>query len=109
MPHLEFLYRIVAVMDPSPTAISIIPSVQSPDITRLILPIAGGTVRGPQINGEIVKDSGADWAQRIANSSKVRKLFNGIIICAIYILYHTENIPRPKYPPDFVICPGATQ
>jgi hypothetical protein len=61
-PHLEFIYRIVADMDPNA---SLIPKVQGTGISRLVLPIVGGTVRGPQVNGEIVKNSGADWAQRV--------------------------------------------
>ncbi|KAJ4422772.1 hypothetical protein N0V82_002551 [Gnomoniopsis sp. IMI 355080] len=70
MPHLEFIYRIVAFMDPG---FSSIPNVHNTGLSRLILPIAGGTVRGPKINGEIVRNSGADWAQRIS-SSKVRMI-----------------------------------
>lgn len=66
-PHLEFIYRIVAEMDPGASPI---PNVQGTAVSRIVLPIAGGTVRGPQINGEIVKNSGADWAQRI-DSPKV--------------------------------------
>lgn len=63
-PHLEFIYRIVAEMDPGASPI---PNVQGTAVSRIVLPIAGGTVRGPQIKGEIVKNSGADWAQRIGS------------------------------------------
>lgn len=71
MPHLEFIYRIVAFMDPGFTSI---PNVHNTGLSRVVLPIAGGTVRGPKINGEIVRNSGADWAQRIS-SSKVRTIY----------------------------------
>lgn len=67
MPHLEFIYRIVATMDP---ASSLIPNIHNNGLSRLILPITGGTVRGPLIKGEIVPNSGADWAQ-VIGSSKV--------------------------------------
>lgn len=70
MPHLELIYRIVAFMNPDSTSI---PNVSNTGLSRLILPIAGGTVRGPNINGEIVKNSGADWAQR-TSQSKVRTI-----------------------------------
>ncbi|KAH8775579.1 hypothetical protein F5883DRAFT_701774 [Diaporthe sp. PMI_573] len=70
-PHLEFIYRIVADMDPGASPI---PNVQGTAVTRIVLPIAGGTVRGPQINGEIVKNSGADWAQRIESPKSPTKL-----------------------------------
>lgn len=70
MPHLELIYRIVAFMDPNSTSI---PNVSNTGLSRLILPICGGTVRGPKINGEIVKNSGADWAQR-TNQSKVCRI-----------------------------------
>lgn len=69
MPHLEFIYRIVA--DMSPNSFSI-PNVHGTGISRLILPIIGGTVRGPRIIGEIVKNSGADWAQRISGNSSTK-------------------------------------
>lgn len=78
-PHLEFLYRIVAHMGPGP--LSVIPNVHGTGITRLVLPIAGGTVRGPRVRGEIVRDSGADWAQRIdgggGSSAKVSEWLIG--------------------------------
>lgn len=70
MPHLEFIYRIVAFMDPDSSSI---PNVGNTGVSRLILPIRGGTVRGPNIRGEIVRNSGADWAQRFS-LSKVRRL-----------------------------------
>ncbi|CAN8099174.1 unnamed protein product [Discula destructiva] len=66
MPHLEFIYRIVAFMDPESSSI---PNINNTGVSRLILPIAGGTVRGPHIRGEIVRNSGADWAQRIGSMS----------------------------------------
>lgn len=68
MPHLEFIYRIAALMDPGSTSI---PNVHNTGLSRLILPIAGGTVRGPRIKGDIVQNSGADWAQ-LTSASKVR-------------------------------------
>lgn len=68
MPHLEFIYRIVVSMDPTS---SLIPNIHNNGSSRLILPIAGGTVRGPLVNGEIVQNSGSDWAQIIGGSSQV--------------------------------------
>lgn len=64
MPHLELIYRIVAVMGPDSTSI---PNTPNAGVSRLILPITGGSVRGPTIRGEIVRYSGADWAQRISS------------------------------------------
>ncbi|KAK2035600.1 hypothetical protein LX32DRAFT_633353 [Colletotrichum zoysiae] len=61
MPHLDFVYRIVCDMDPSSYEIS---NVDSSSITRLVLPILGGSVKGPRIQGKIVERSGADWLQR---------------------------------------------
>ncbi|KAJ3523223.1 hypothetical protein NM208_g12534 [Fusarium decemcellulare] len=62
-PHLEFVYRVVAEMDKE--GVSEIKSVDSTSVTRLVLPIRGGSVNGPRINGIIVDRSGADWAQVI--------------------------------------------
>ncbi|KAK2011932.1 hypothetical protein LZ32DRAFT_692217 [Colletotrichum eremochloae] len=62
MPHLNFVYRIVCDMDPNSYEI---PNVDSSGITRHVLPILGGSVKGPRIQGKIVERSGADWLQRI--------------------------------------------
>ncbi|KAM0552439.1 hypothetical protein ACHAPJ_008000 [Fusarium lateritium] len=62
-PHLEFIYRIVAEMDEG--GVSEIKGVDSTSVTRVVLPIQGGTVNGPQIKGVIVEKSGADWAEVI--------------------------------------------
>jgi hypothetical protein len=67
-PHMDFVYRMVAEMHP--TQIYKMKNVQGTNITRQVMHIAGGTVRGPRINGTLVKDSGADWAQRM-DSPKV--------------------------------------
>lgn len=83
MPHLELIYRVVALMGPGPGPSSSysIPNVHGTGVTRLVLPIAGGTVRGPRISGEIVQNSGADWAQRIggvgSGSTKVSRAGRG--------------------------------
>jgi hypothetical protein len=45
MPHLRFIYRIVAEMDKG--GVGVIKSVDSTDKTRLYLPIQGGAVNGP--------------------------------------------------------------
>ncbi|KPM45194.1 hypothetical protein AK830_g1361 [Neonectria ditissima] len=63
MPHLEFVYRIVAEMGRE--GVSTIPSVDDTTVTREVLPIHGGTVHGPNIQGIIVPRSGADWAETI--------------------------------------------
>lgn len=63
MPHLEFVYRIVADMDKE--GVSEIPNVDSTKVTRIVLPIRSGTVDGPDIKGVIVERSGADWAEII--------------------------------------------
>lgn len=68
MPHMEFVYRIVCQMTGDH---SLIDGVQDTNISRLILPIAGGTVSGPNINGIIVPNSGADWAQLVGSEEQV--------------------------------------
>jgi hypothetical protein len=68
MPHLEFVYRIVCQMAVNYTTIAAVPDT---NISRLVLPIAGGTVSGPDIKGIIVPNSGADWAQVIGDELKV--------------------------------------
>lgn len=62
MPHLDFIYRIVCDMDSN---ISEIHNVDKTDITRVVLPILSGSVKGPRIEGKIVERSGADWAERV--------------------------------------------
>lgn len=68
MPHMQFVYRIVCQMTGDNT---IIDNVQDTNISRLILPIAGGTVSGPDIKGIIVPNSGADWAQLVGGEEQV--------------------------------------
>lgn len=67
MPHMEFVYRIVADMDSE--GISEIPGVDGTSVSRIVLPIHGGSVSGPRIQGIIVEKSGADWAQ-VVNPQK---------------------------------------
>ncbi|OLN87604.1 UPF0311 protein-like protein 2 [Colletotrichum chlorophyti] len=67
MPHLDFIYRIVCDMDPG---VSEIRNVDNTGVARLVLPILGGSVKGPRIEGKIVERSGADWAERL-NPDKV--------------------------------------
>jgi hypothetical protein len=71
MPHLEFIYRIVAEMDKG--GVTEIKGVDSTSRTRVVLPIQGGYVNGPQIKGTIVEKSGADWAE-VINPNKVQNL-----------------------------------
>ncbi|KAK2061729.1 hypothetical protein LY76DRAFT_614159 [Colletotrichum caudatum] len=68
MPHLDFVYRIVCNMGPSFSEIS---NVDSSSITRIVLPILGGSVKGPRIQGKIVERSGADWLHR-SHAQKIR-------------------------------------
>lgn len=69
MPHLDFVYRIVAEMDAE--GISKIRGVNGTSATRVVLPILRGKVSGPRIQGVIVERSGADWAE-VFGTDKVR-------------------------------------
>lgn len=69
-PHLEFVYRLVASMHP--TDKYELENLQGTGITRSIGHIHKGTVHGPGIKGEVIENSGADWAQRI-HTKKVRQ------------------------------------
>lgn len=62
-PHLEYVYRLVAQMHPVDHYE--ISNIQGTGISRSIGHIQKGTVKGPRINGVVVENSGADWAQRI--------------------------------------------
>jgi len=62
-PHLDFVYRLVAEMHP--TSKYLIPNIQGTGISRNVLHIKSGTVKGPRINGVVVENSGADWAKRV--------------------------------------------
>lgn len=68
-PHLEFVYRLVAKMHP--TDKYEMENIQGTGVTRSVGHIQSGTVKGPGINGVVIENSGADWAQRI-HSKKVR-------------------------------------
>ncbi|RGP73921.1 hypothetical protein FSPOR_1615 [Fusarium sporotrichioides] len=84
MPHLEFIYRIVADMDKG--GVAAIEGVDSTHKTRLYLPIQGGTVHGPRIKGVIVDKSGADWAEVLSP----KKSF--IRLNAMYMLKTDDNV-----------------
>lgn len=62
-PNLEFVYRLVAKMHP--TDRYELPNQQGTGISRSIAHIQSGYVKGPEVNGIVVENSGADWAQRI--------------------------------------------
>lgn len=68
MPHLEFIYRIVAEMDKE--GVTQIAGIDGTSRSRVVLPIQKGQVTGPQIKGIIVAKSGADWAE-VINPNKV--------------------------------------
>ncbi|KAI1028340.1 hypothetical protein LB503_002134 [Fusarium chuoi] len=67
-PGLEFVYRLVAKMHP--TNGYDIENIQGTGITRSIAGIESGTVKGPGIEGTLVENSGADWAEQV-HSKKV--------------------------------------
>ncbi|KAH7137427.1 hypothetical protein B0J13DRAFT_78017 [Dactylonectria estremocensis] len=71
-PNLEFVYRLVAQMHP--TDGYDIENVQGTGVTRSIGHIQSGTVRGPSINGVVVENSGADWAERVHSKKIYYKL-----------------------------------
>jgi hypothetical protein len=70
-PGLEFVYRLVAKMHP--TNGYDIENIQGTGITRSIAAIESGTVKGPGIEGTVVENSGADWAEQV-HSKKVAAL-----------------------------------
>ena len=61
-PRLDFICRPNCEMSGANDAVG---SPFDADHTRIILPIRGGTVKGPAINGIIQPKSGADWATKI--------------------------------------------
>lgn len=66
LPSLDFLYRLDCVMSPKEYLVG---KPSNSQTSRVILPISGGTVSGPRINGTIVAASGADWATTLHNES----------------------------------------
>jgi hypothetical protein len=70
-PSLEFVYRLVAKMHP--TDGYDISNVMGTGVSRSIGHIQSGTVKGPGIEGIVMENSGADWAQQI-HSKKVSSL-----------------------------------
>jgi hypothetical protein len=67
-PCLEFVYRLVAKMHP--TDGYDISNVMGTGVSRSIGHIQSGTVKGREIEGIGVENSGADWAEQI-HSKKV--------------------------------------
>ncbi|KAH6876544.1 hypothetical protein B0T10DRAFT_521008 [Thelonectria olida] len=95
MPHLEFVYRIVAEMDAE--GISEIPSINGTSTTRMVLPILGGCVNGPRIQGVIVEKSGADWAEVVDPDKAFWKLDAKYTLRTnddFFILVHATGVYR---------------
>ncbi|KAF4344548.1 hypothetical protein FBEOM_1516 [Fusarium beomiforme] len=74
-PYLELIYRIVAEMDKG--GVTEIKGIDGTAKSRIVLPIQGGYVNGPQIKGVIVEKSGADWAE-VINPNKILVKAQGI-------------------------------
>ena len=70
-PHLEYVYRLQAVMAEGPHAGYDIKKPNGASTSRSVIHIAGGNVKGPRINGVVVPGSGADWAEELY-AEKVR-------------------------------------
>ncbi|EWY82536.1 hypothetical protein FOYG_14624 [Fusarium oxysporum NRRL 32931] len=71
-PGLEFVYRLVAKMHP--TNGYDIENIQGTGVTRSIAGIESGTVKGPGIEGTLVENSGADWAEQVHSKKIYYKL-----------------------------------
>jgi len=82
--NLEFMFEVRAQIG-RPQAIG-----KSPNGVRTIMPVLGGTVRGPALNGNILPEAGADWALIRPNGSivldvrSVIKADNGDLIYTSY-------------------------
>ena len=76
-PCQEFVYRLVA--DMHPTKEYDIDNIQGTGVTRSVSHIKGGTVKGPGIEGIVVEDSGADWAERIHSNRVSRRYYSNEI------------------------------
>ncbi|EXK23669.1 hypothetical protein FOMG_19569 [Fusarium oxysporum f. sp. melonis 26406] len=84
MPHLEFIYRIVAEMDKG--GVTEIKGIDGTAKSRIVPPIQGGYVNGPQIRGVIVEKIGADWAEVIDPNKSLTRLN------AMYTLRTDHNV-----------------
>lgn len=62
IPHLEFIYRLECEMAKDNHAVGA--PFGGTDF-KMIMPIVGGIVKGPQINGTIEPMSGADWGTMV--------------------------------------------
>jgi hypothetical protein len=68
-PHVEFVYRLQAEMGPVCYSMT---KLHGSQISRNVAHISGRTVKGPNINRNIVEQSGADWSQKVVtNTSKI--------------------------------------
>ncbi|KAK1498431.1 hypothetical protein CCUS01_12788 [Colletotrichum cuscutae] len=94
MPHLDFIYRIVCDMDPNESEIA---NVDNTGVTRLVLPILSGSVKGPRITGKIVERSGADWAERIRPDkefSRLHAMYTLQTDDGVFILVNAQGVFR---------------
>jgi hypothetical protein len=66
IPSMKFIYRLECEMA---TENHVVGAPLSAGSTRIIMPIVGGTVKGPRISGIIQHMSGADWGIAVGNVS----------------------------------------
>lgn len=83
---MEFVYRLVANMDPANDYD--IADIQGTGVTRSVAHIKSGTVKGPGIEGIVVENSGADWAERVHS----QKVSSSILIEERVILIKSRSI-----------------
>ena len=62
IPHMEFIYRLDCEMAKENHLVG---APFGGTNTRMIMPIVGGTVKGPKIDGTIQHMSGADWGTMV--------------------------------------------
>ncbi|KAF7190938.1 hypothetical protein HII31_08097 [Pseudocercospora fuligena] len=69
VPHLDFIYRLSCEMAPETHPVG---AAFDASHSRVIMPIAGGSVHGPGISASIEMLSGADWGMGVKGAEFMR-------------------------------------
>lgn len=117
-PHLSFLYRLECDIDSKEIDIG---APHGTGVIRSIANIVSGTVKGPEIEGEVLPLGGADWATVIEGTHSmtldarytVRTKDNHYIYIRAHGLYRpgpgTEYAKKVEADPTFRPPPTVTQ
>lgn len=88
-PHLSFLYRLECDIDSKEIDIG---APHGTGVIRSIANIVSGTVKGPEIEGEVLPLGGADWATVIEGTHVRFFIFISLFFISFSLYYPVQRL-----------------